>query len=353
MVRRTAPVVLAWAACAIAAPSHADEQIKLIKLVADLNDSPAVNAAARAQLKALGEPAAKALAEEVARYKLLMEARPYSAARCLRCLREMPSAAAVAPAIEIVKDVRPKRRPEQADRVLLNEAVRYLADNGDRADARQAFYDFVLESQKAWAGKHGYYLYSRGPYDGKRTDRATVVHQLGGPTPYGTWEPARQPGMFVDILYGLGKMLQRRDAGAADVLAKLLPRLAYAYSIVIDQLGADGFTPQTALANDNADAGAAWPEPRTRPRVLIVTWLGRIKATAAAGAIRPLLASEHRDEREIALSVLNALADRPEYRKPEAPRIKEVSNPVTSGLEPRFEPGVVTPLPPEAPDGGE
>ena len=218
--------------------------------------------------------------------------------------------------------------------------MRYLADNADRADARQAFYDFVLRCEDAWAGKHGYYLYSRGPYGGKRTDRATVVHEAVGPTPYGTWEPTTQPGLFVDILYGLGKMLQRRDARAADVLAKLLPRLSYAYSVVIDQLGADGFTPQTALANDTGETALAQPEPRTRPRVLIMTWLGRIKATAAAGAIRPLLASEHRDEREVALSVLNALADRPKYRKPEAPRV-------------RLEPGVVTPLPPEAPDSGQ
>ncbi len=168
-------------------------------LVADLQRSPAINAAARRMLATRGEEAVPQLVDALrACMAPGRDAGLLRAARLLRALRDLHSSAAMPLCRHILVDGE-LDGPASERYALMTEALLYIGDFFDQQAARDIYIRYVMENREKYIEKLSYKSHwgNQGQADSLR----------------------------VDIFSGLSKLVRSGDPRARDVLKYMLRTL--------------------------------------------------------------------------------------------------------------------------------
>lgn len=307
------------------------ENFRVTKLLGDLNDNAVVSAKARKELVELKDQAVPGLVKEIKAYYSNTTPAILSAARCLRVLSEMKSPSARDQAIEILALVEPGKKKDEIACLLLTEALVYLLSTCGDKPAIEAVLLFIKKSPEKWRTNrikyhtitvgHGY----RGTnYNEKDYDYYVWRGQLGSGPPHTkakiyttgriakrAWREKQGDGLMVDVFTPLALLVKKEDIDIVPLLVEFLKTMPYRLSLNLPYLSDDGFTPWFLLyvpegAGD--DSQSNWLEPKSRIRILLMRWIGELKVRSAIPDIKPFLRSEHKDERDFSLIVLEKLS---------------------------------------------
>jgi len=296
-------------ALAAAACGQDTTAYRTAKALVDLNDTPALNRKGRRDLVEMGSAVVPRLVQEVQKGSQGAAGDVLFAARCLRVLREMKHDSGLKTACELLRTLAP-RRDAVGDpvRVLLSEAMYYVADNVSNENARVALYDFVANGRDRWRGRSLRFvesLYKTPPKIGP--DKVSFAELERWPAEWADESDALR-GLRCDVYYGLARLVEAKDGAIAPALIRMLDTEPYRYVVCPECLDADGFTPVSL-------SSGPWPDPQGRARVLIMRWIGDLKYAPAVPRIEKALTSSYGDEREAALRLLDRLAGKADAGK--------------------------------------
>lgn len=293
--------------CSLAVPLYGQAPYKVTKLIGDLNDTPESNKKSRQELVKMGREAVPGLVEEIKKYSSLKDGELFSAARCLRVLKEMNSDAGIPVATEMLSALAPKNFRETS-LVPLSEALDYLSQFSDNKSATTAVYQFISQSPEKWRSKNSfYYRYDYG--DGKLYNwEGNLMSNPAGFKNAAWHNNIVVNAIGVDVFVPLGNLVAKKHRGAANALRLLFPTLPYQLNLNLVFLHADGFTPMFKLFLFSGDATTTWIEPKGRPRMLLMKWFSDLGDREACKVIEFLLRSEQKDERDFVLIVLDKIA---------------------------------------------
>lgn len=273
-------------------------EYRIEKLIEDLNDSKKTNAKARKELVKIGSKAVPTLMENIteliksdeseasirvaraiARKELDKIApedmaevmkrdkdrskAPIRVARALRVLNEMNCSTEAIPLCEKLL----LGKTGFLDEVVDNEALRFLYANFNKKSARDIYYNLAIDTQRCF-----------GVLDRRHTGRKLIIFE------------------------GIQLMIRHNDPRAEDILIKWLEALPYkAERLTVRVLSKNGYS--SDYDNYYVDMAGF----KQRMRIGCMKLLKRLKSRKALPVIEKFLKSEHADERELALVILEEL----------------------------------------------
>ena len=314
-------------------------QYRIKKLIGDLNDSPALNKAARQELSDAGKAAEPLLVAEIKKHEDASETSLISAARCLRALQEMKSNAAIVLARDILLIQNPdKNKTGLASRVLVSEALHYLSANLQAPPARKAICRFISDSPEKYENdQKSYSCLSRlegvpsheGPEAKSIVGWTTCLHDKKVGSKKFRWQKAgtwrihtstcdrwiRHPSatghtLFVGVYRVLQSMVEAGCQEAGPLLVTLLKRHPYKVTLYLESLHSDGYTVGVYTVPAGSKLEREWIDKEGRTRIACLKLLETLNYSKAIPEIEKLLRSEQKDERDYALLVLEHLTEK-------------------------------------------
>lgn len=344
MKRQLLKSLLVLAALALPSIALSQSDFRVLKIIGDLNGDSDSNKRARKELRDLGSQASPQLVREINKYTSLAPSDLLSAARCFRALAEIGDPGAVDVAARCIRslDIGPEPSGDYR-RVLLAEAVRYLASQCSQHDASDALIKFLQGSSEeyenptkkiyqatAWEpdksrgssvdsfllGRTGRRPETIVGWSTKMNDdslyRASYDYQDAASTYHDFVFRVRRAGggctLLVDVYDALSKMAESKSCQVESVLCEFLKRHPYKITLYFERLGNDGFTPGVYTFPADSGSSCEWLDNQARPRMVAMRLLSNAGSQDSVPCIQPLLRSPHNDERQQALASLEQLS---------------------------------------------